>query len=390
MQSQGSSSILRNLRRFDAYPKTLEDFRVKTYSGACVTLVSSVIMMVLFLSELNYYLSTEMTEELLVDVTRGQKLRINFDLVYQKVPCSLLSTDAIDVSGVQQINVVHNIMKRRIDSKGNPLQEAQKEELGKESADGATKVPDKNVTLCGSCYGAETPQLNCCQTCEQVREAYSRKGWATPLDMEQFEQCKREGWQEKVKLEQNEGCQVFGYLEVNRVAGNFHVAPGKSYQQHHVHVHDLQPFSSSEFNLSHTINHLSFGESIPGKSNPLDGVTTIAEKGAMMYQYYVKIVPTTYVKADGKTVLTNQYSVTRHQKVVGAYTGEQGLPGTFFIYELSPMMVKYTEKNKSFTHFLTGVCAIIGGVFTVAGLVDSVMYHSARLLQAKIEIGKVN
>ncbi|KAJ8358863.1 hypothetical protein SKAU_G00153880 [Synaphobranchus kaupii] len=84
-----------------------------------------------------------------------------------------------------------------------------------------------------------------------------------------------------------------------------------------------------------------------------------------MYQYFVKIVPTIYVKGDGEVVKTNQFSVTRHEKVANGLIGDQGLPGVFVLYELSPMMVKFTEKNRSFTHFLTGVCAIIGGVFTV-------------------------
>lgn len=38
-----------------------------------------------------------------------------------------------------------------------------------------------------------------------------------------------------MKAQQNEGCEVYGYLEVNKVAGNFHFAPGKSFQQQHVH-----------------------------------------------------------------------------------------------------------------------------------------------------------
>jgi hypothetical protein len=53
-------------------------------------------------------------------------------------------------------------------------------------------------------------------------------------------------------------------------------------------------------------------------------------------------------------------------------------------------MVKFTETKKSFAHFLTGVCAIIGGVFTVAGLVDSFLYHGLRSMQQKIELGKHN
>lgn len=60
------------------------------------------------------------------------------------------------------------------------------------------------------------------------------------------------------------------------------------------------------------------------------------------------------------------------------------------MYELSPIMVKFTETRKSFAHFLTGVCAIIGGVFTVAGLVDSMIYHSMKSLKKKIELGKAS
>ena len=50
-----------------------------------------------------------------------------------------------------------------------------------------------------------------------------------------------------------EGCQIYGYLEVNRVGGSFHFGPGKSFSINHVHVHDVQPFSSTDFNLTHTI-----------------------------------------------------------------------------------------------------------------------------------------
>ncbi|GCB79565.1 hypothetical protein scyTo_0020223 [Scyliorhinus torazame] len=89
-----------------------------------------------------------------------------------------------------------------------------------------------------------------------------------------------------------------------------------------------------------------------------------------------------------QVVRTNQFSVTRHEKVANGLIGDQGLPGVFVLYELSPMMVKFTEKHRSFTHFLTGVCAIIGGVFTVASLIDSLIYHSARAIQKKIELGK--
>lgn len=65
-----------------------------------------------------------------------------------------------------------------------------------------------------------------------------------------------------------------------------------------------------------------------------------------MFQYYIKIVPTLLEKENGETVFTNQFSVTKYQKSVSPASGESGMPGVFFNYELSPLMVKYTERKK--------------------------------------------
>ncbi len=108
-----------------------------------------------------------------------------------------------------------------------------------------------------------------------------------------------------------------------------------------------------------------------------------------MYQYFIKVVPTTYESLNGNVLNTNQYSVTEHFKPLKGENAH-GLPGVFFMYELSPIMVKFSETRKSFAHFLTSLCAIVGGVFTVAGMVDSVLYQSMRSLQKKIDLGKAN
>ena len=35
-------------------------------------------------------------------------------------------------------------------------------------------------------------------------------------------------------IDSGEGCRLEGHLEVNKVAGNFHIAPGISFQQNHM------------------------------------------------------------------------------------------------------------------------------------------------------------
>ncbi len=46
----------------------------------------------------------------------------------------------------------------------------------------------------------------------------------------------------------------------------------------------------------------------------------------------------------------------------------------YFRYELSPVTVRYTQSRSSFFHFIVQICAIVGGVFTVVGIVDSMIH----------------
>ena len=52
---------------------------------------------------------------------------------------------------------------------------------------------------------------------------------------ENFEQCLDEKNTTKDESTFKEGCRIYGYLEVNRVSGSFHIAPGKSFAVNHVH-----------------------------------------------------------------------------------------------------------------------------------------------------------
>lgn len=53
------------------------------------------------------------------------------------------------------------------------------------------------------------------------------------------------------------------FLQVNKVAGNFHFAAGHSYQQGSMHIHDMAPFADKTLDFTHKIHSLSFGSSYP-------------------------------------------------------------------------------------------------------------------------------
>ncbi|SPP75997.1 endoplasmic reticulum-Golgi intermediate compartment protein 3 [Drosophila guanche] len=366
------------LRRFDAYPRTLDDFSVRTVGGAAVTIIStSIISLLIFLEFLNY-MQPALNEELFVDTTRGHKLRINLDVTLHNLACNYISLDAMDSSGDTHLRVDHDIFKHRLDLKGEPLKETPIKEIV------AVSPPNKNVT-CGSCYGAEHNATHCCNTCEEVLDAYRLRKWNVQVD--KIEQCKGK-YKRTDEDAFKEGCRIQGHLEVNRMAGSFHFAPGKSFSIRQFHIHDFQ---FSNVKLSHTINHLSFGEKIEfAKTHPLDGLRVdVAETKSEMFNYYLKIVPTLYMRQrDGQPIYTNQFSVTRYRKDLT--DRERGMPGIFFSYELSPLMVKYAQKHSSFGHFATNCCSIIGGVFTVAGILAVLLNNSWEAIQRKLDAGKLS
>ena len=65
------------------------------------------------------------------------------------------------------------------------------------------------------------------------------------------------------------------------------------------------------------------------------------------------------------------------------------MPAAYFRYDLSPVTVKFSRERGSIFHFLVQVCAIIGGVFTIAGIIDSIIHRSVSNIIKKAEFGKM-
>jgi hypothetical protein len=62
----------------------------KSVPGGLLTIISAIVMILLFASEIRDYLTPQLTEELFVDTSRSGKLKINFDVVFSSISCDYL------------------------------------------------------------------------------------------------------------------------------------------------------------------------------------------------------------------------------------------------------------------------------------------------------------
>lgn len=106
-------------------------------------------------------------------------------------------------------------------------------------------VLDRNLkTINKVCLTMSVPYLFIIQS-PLWRRLIKLLTWCDDIDI----QCKREGFVQKIKDEEGEGCNIHGSLEVNKVAGNFHLAPGKSFRHANVLLHDLLSLEQENYNV---------------------------------------------------------------------------------------------------------------------------------------------
>ncbi|XP_047252421.1 endoplasmic reticulum-Golgi intermediate compartment protein 3 isoform X1 [Capsicum annuum] len=318
---------------------------LEIFQPLLVSVVGLLIMATLFLHELSYYLNIYTVHQMAVDLRRGENLPIHINMTFPSLPCDVLSVDAIDMSGKHEVDLDTNIWKLRLNSDGR---------------------------ITGTEYLSDLV--------EKEHEAHKHDGHKE--HHEDSDKIHLQGIDEesqnmikKVKqaLAAGEGCRVYGVLDVQRVAGNFHMS-----------VHGLNIFvaqmifeKSTHVNVSHIIHDLSFGPKYPGIHNPLDGTSRILRGASGTFKYYIKVVPTEYRYISKEVLPTNQFSVTEYFSPIHDF--ERTWPAVYFLYDLSPITVTIREERRSFLHFITRLCAVLGGTFALTGMLDGWMY---KLLEA--------
>ncbi|KAF9588950.1 hypothetical protein IFM89_017629 [Coptis chinensis] len=305
--------IKQALKSLDAFPRAEEHLMQKTRSGAVVSIIGLAIMATLFLHELQYYLSVYTVHQMSVDLKRGEILPIHINMSFPSLPCDVVSVDAIDMSGKHEVDLDTNIWKLRLSKDGHIIGTEYISDLVEKGNTDHKHDAEKMV--------------------KKVKQA----------------------------LADGEGCRVYGVLDVQRVAGNFHIS-----------VHGLNIFVAQQIfegathvNVSHVIHDLSFGPKYPGLHNPLDGTDRILRGPSGTFKYYIKIVPTEYRYLSKEVLPTNQFSVTEYFVPMTEF--DRTWPAVYFLYDLSPITVTIKEEHRSFLHFITRLCAVLGGTFALTG-----------------------
>mmetsp|Transcript_27699 Transcript_27699/g.66750 ORF Transcript_27699/g.66750 Transcript_27699/m.66750 type:complete len:150 (+) Transcript_27699:1546-1995(+) len=141
------------------------------------------------------------------------------------------------------------------------------------------------------------------------------------------------------------------------------------------------------------INSLSIGDPLAGtkittgqqpgipddvktKIYPMDGNVYTTHELHEAYHHYLKVVTT---KVDGLTMGKRQlkaYQIIPSSQL--AYYRSDMVPEAKFAYDLSPIAVSYRRSSRHWYDYATQLLAIIGGVFTVVGMIESTIEATVR------------
>ena len=169
------------------------------------------------------------------------------------------------------------------------------------------------------------------------------------------------------------GCQVAGTILINRVPGNFFI-------QAFSPTHDLAPHMT---NVSHEIHSLYFQpeeyntkvhlENMPANfldtTRPMNGNVYVTENLHEAYHHYLKLIATNGFAY--QVLQSSQLALYRNDMV----------PEAKFIIDLSPIAVRYRRESRHWYDYVTSLMAIIGGTFTVVGLLEASIRQATRVAE---------
>ncbi|OCF60787.1 endoplasmic reticulum-Golgi intermediate compartment protein 2 [Kwoniella mangroviensis CBS 10435] len=328
------------IKSFDAFPKVQSTYTVQSRRGGVLTAVVGFIIFLLVLNDLGEYLYGAPDYSFHVDHELEKDLQLNVDLTVA-MPCHYLSIDLRDAVG-DRLHLSNSFVKD-----GTHFNTA--------GATSMKRTPNQKRTFTGIQRLLFSPP--------------SRKG------VKKSQAAYRPTYD---SVPDGPACRIYGSVEVKKVTANLHITTlGHGYMSFEHTDHQLM-------NLSHIVHEFSFGPFFPAISQPLDKSYEIAKEPFTIFQYFLRVVPTTYIDAARRRLVTSQYAVTDYSR---SFEHGKGVPGIFFKYDLEAMALTVRERTTSLYQFLIRLVGVIGGVWTVASFGLRV-FNRAQKEVSKAVVGK--
>ncbi|KAL1698615.1 endoplasmic reticulum vesicle transporter-domain-containing protein [Schizophyllum commune] len=307
------------LAKLDAFPKLPGTYKARSESRGFLTLFVAFLCFILVFNDISEYIWGWPDYEFSVDRHSSSFMNINVDMVVN-MPCRFISVDLRDAVGDRLFLSNHGL--RRDGTKFDVGQATKlKEHARALSAREAVAQGRKNRSLFSGLFGGKSKDLF------PPTYNYEPHGSA---------------------------CRVWGSLEVKKVTANLHITTaGHGYASREHADHKVM-------NLTHVISEFSFGPHFPDIVQPLDYTFEVAKDPFVAYQYYLHVVPTTYIAPRSAPLSTNQYSVTHYKKV---FEHNQATPGIFFKFDIDPLAIQIHQRTTSFARLFIRVVGVVGGVF---------------------------
>ncbi|KAH9953432.1 endoplasmic reticulum vesicle transporter-domain-containing protein, partial [Lactifluus volemus] len=304
---------------FDAFPKLPSTYRSRSSERGILTLFITFIAFLLVANDIAEFIWGWPDYEFGIDYAPASFLDVNVDMIVN-MPCKYLSVDLRDALGDRLY------LNKGFHNDGTLFDIGQATAL-KEHAEALTAR-------------------------QVVAESRKSRGFLSGL-FRRSQQLYKPTYNH---IPDGSACRIYGSLTVKRVTANLHITTlGHGYNSQ-VHVnHNL-------LNLSHVITEFSFGKHFPEITQPLDNSFEIARENFVAYQYFLRVVPTTYVAPRSQPLHTNQYSVTHYERKVA----HNGVPGIFFKFEIEPVRLSIIQRTTTLGQFFIRWVGVVGGVFVCA------------------------
>jgi len=315
---------MNTLRSLDFFQKiSVDNITKPTLVGSLLSISAIGIIVFLLFREICDIFTPAITRDshVIQDYDQHSKINVNLEMKFPNIPCNLISVDQEDSIGNHRMDITDSLVKEYIDKSGK-------------------------LTL----YNRNTNGI------DALKDA----------------------------IQNNKGCKIHGLIPISKVPGDIHI----SFHNYGYLYRQLQMESKELFDklsMNHRLSSLTFGDvaynynlltkfgydSQSSKSFNQDANLPSFENEIKRrnYDYFIKLIPHYFNDAISDSKKTGyQFSMTSRSREFDD-TSEQ-MPIVIIHYDFSPISMVLNLESKSKLHFLTHVCAIVGGVYVIFSILN--------------------